>query len=238
MVGRSAVWIKREFGDLAKAITLQWRVLRKNIPRNRGDRCDRFRIAFSHVTNPRNERTLIATLIPPGVICDNAVPTIIFDAGYEWAYLPWLAVANSFTMDALLHRKLTSPNLTCSVLDSLPFPRPTLIDPLVRRVAPVVLRLVCTTPEMTPYWNLIAALGFVEPVVEGMVPPTALIEPTARAQVRAELDAFVGGHVFGLTSQELSDLLDTFEVLQRCDQKAYGTFYTKQLVLEAFARLT
>ena len=63
--GNSAVWIEREFGDPAKAIVPQWHVLRESIPGKLGDRCDRFRIGFGDVANPRNERSFTATLIPP-----------------------------------------------------------------------------------------------------------------------------------------------------------------------------
>jgi hypothetical protein len=236
--GNSAVWIEREFGDPAKAIVPQWRVLREKVPGKLGDRCDRFRIGFGNVANPRNERSFIATLIPPGTICGNTVPTFVFDPAHEWAYLPWLAVANSFTMDALVRRKLSSPHMTFTVLDSLPFPRPALTDSFVQSVASVVLRLVCTALEMTPYWNKMAELGFVDPVPEGTVPPSALVESAARAPVRAELDAFIAARVFGLTAQELADLLDTFDVLRRRDEKVHGDFHTKLLILDSFGKIS
>jgi hypothetical protein len=235
--GNSAVWIEREFGAPGKAIVPQWRVLREKIPAKLGNRCETFRIGFNHVSNPRNQRTFLATLIPPGTICGNAVPTISFKAGYEWAYLPWLAVANSFAMDALVRRKLTSPNLTCSVLDGLPFPRPALVDAMVASVAPVVLRLVCTAPEMTPFWNQMAGLGFVEAVPEESVPPSALVVPPSRAQARAELDAYVAVRIFGLNQPELAAQIDTFEGLRRAEEKAHGEFLTKRLILEALEKL-
>ena len=88
---------------------------------------------------------------------------------------------------------------------------------------------------MTPFWNRMAALGFVEPAPKGTVPPTALVQPTARATARAELDAFIAARVFNLTALELSNILDTFDVLRRRDEKAHGEFRTKKLILEAFA---
>jgi hypothetical protein len=234
--GNSAVWIEREFGDPAKAIVPQWHVLRESIPGKLGDRCDRFRIGFGDVANPRNERSFTATLIPPGTICGHKVPTFVFDATYEWAYLPWLAVANAFALDWLARTRLTAPTMSYTLLDSLPFPRPALTDAFVQSVAPVVLRLVCTAAEMTPFWNRMAALGFVESVAEGTVPPTAFVEPTARAAARAALDALVAVRIFGLTAQELADLLDTFGVLQRREEKAHKEFRTKRLILEAFSK--
>ncbi len=232
--GNSAVWIEREFGDPAKAIVPQWRVLREHLPSKLGDRCDRYRIGFGDVANPRNERSFTATLIPPGVVCGHTVPTFVFPQGFEWCYLTWLAVANSFTMDSLVRRKLSSPHMTYTVLDGLPFPRPSLEDAWVRTVAPVVLRLVCTSPEMTPYWNAMVTHGLVPPTLEGATPVTALTAPEERALARARLDAIVARHIFGLTRDELASLLGTFPVLQRRELRTFGEFQTKRLVLDAF----
>ena len=111
------------------------------MPNKLGNRCDLFRIGFGDVANPRNERSFVSTLIPPNTICGHTVPTFVFDAAHDWAYLPWLAVANSLAMDALVRRKLSSPHMTFTVLDGLPFPRPMLEDAMVQQVAPIVLRL-------------------------------------------------------------------------------------------------
>jgi len=66
---------------------------------------------------------------------------------------------------------------------------------------------------------------------------SALAVPASRAQARAELDAYIAVRVFGLNRQELSDQLDTFEVLRRRDETAHGQFRTKLLILEAVERL-
>lgn len=148
-----------------------------------------------------------------------------------------MAVANTFAMDWLARCRLTSPKMAFSLLDSLPFPRPALTDAFVQVVAPLVLRLVCTAPEMIPFWNRMATLGFVEPVPEGTVPPTALVEPVARATARAGLEAFIAVRIFSHSAQELSDLLDTFEAFRRSDERGHQEFRTKRLILEAFEQL-
>jgi hypothetical protein len=236
--GNSAMWIEREFGDPAKVVMPQWRVLRENIPSKLGDRCEHYRVGFGDVANPRNERSFIATLIPPGVICGHKVPTFTFDAGYEWAYLPWLAVANSFAMDWLARCRLSAPTLSYTLLDSLPFPRLRLSDAFVRAAAPTVLRLVCTSSEMTPFWNQMAQHGFVELVQNDSVPSSALTAPPARALARAELDAMVALHVFRLTRSELSALMDPFDVLRRREEKAFGEYRIKRVILEIYDAMT
>jgi hypothetical protein len=232
--GNSSVWVERDFGDPAKLIVPQWRVLRENIPSKLGDRCEHYRVGFGDVANPRNERSFTATLVPPGVICGHKVPTFTFNAEYQWAYLPWLAVANSFAMDWLTRCRLSAPTLSYTLLDSLPFPRLELSDGFVQAAAPIVLRLICTSTEMTAFWNQMAKYDLAEPVPYDSVPGPALTAPLDRALARAELDAMVALRVFGLTRSEVSTLMVSFDVLRRREEKAFGEYRTKRVVLEVY----
>ena len=235
--GNSAAWVERPFGDPEKAISSQWRVLRENVPNKVGSRVNRYRVGFGDVANPRNERSLVATLIPPGVICGHKVPTFIFDHTYEWAYLPWLAVANSFCMDWLARTRLSSPTMSFTLLDSFPFPRQSLESHFVQVVARLVLRLTCTSVEMTPFWNRMADLGLVEAVDPERIPGGALLDPGERALVRAELDAIVACQVFGLSRDELGYILESFPVLKRRDVRTFGDYRTRILILEKYDEL-
>jgi len=232
--GNSAKWEPHDFDDPAKAIVPQWRIARKDVPDKLGDRCDHYRVGFGDVANPRNQRSFVAALIPPNVICGHKVPTVRFGADHEWAYLPWLAVANSFAMDWLTRSRLSSPTLSYTVMDNLPFPRFSIEDPLVELLAPLVLRLSCTAPEMTDYWNSMSSFGWCDPAPAGEAPPAALVEPDERAMARARVDAIVAKLVFGLTREEVAYVLDQFPVLEKRDRKAYGRYVTKDRVLAAF----
>jgi hypothetical protein len=235
--GNSSRWIERTHGDPEKAIAPQWRVLPEMVPDKLGDRCERYRLCFRDVAQPRDVRSFIAALVPPGVVCGHTVPTIVFDRMDEWGYLTWLAVGNSFVMDWFTRKKLSSPHLTYSVMDSLPFPRPKRNAPWVQQAAPLVLRLICTAPEMTPFWNQMADLGFCQRVPDGTVPADALLNAGARDLARADLDALVARDVYGLTRAELADVLETFPVVKKRDIHGHGEYRTQRLVLEAFDRL-
>lgn len=232
--GNSSRWIGRAFVDPEKAIVPQWRVLPEQVPDKLGDRCQRYRLCFRDVAQPRDVRSFIATLVPPGVICGDKVPTVDFGGTDEWAYLPWLAIANSFVMDWMARSKLSSPKMSFTLVDSLPFPRPKLMDAWVQLAAPLVLRLVSTSPEMTPFWNRMAAHGLSVAVPEGTVPPNALVDESAREGARAELDALVAHAVYGLTRGELSDVLETFPVVKKRDIQTHGEYRTKRLILEIY----
>jgi hypothetical protein len=93
--GRSAIWDDLAFGSAEKAIVPQWWVPERAVPRKVGHRIHRYRVAFCDVTAPRNERSLVAALVSPGVICGDKAPTFMYPPEYEWAYMLWLAAANS-----------------------------------------------------------------------------------------------------------------------------------------------
>ncbi len=231
--GNTAKWVEHPFGDSDKGIVPQWRVLRSDIPSKLGDRCERYRLGFVDVANPKNERSFVAALIPPAVICGDTVPTIDFEVGFEWAYLSWLAVANSFVMDWYTRCRLATTHLKPYMLDRFPFPRFPVDHPLAQRVAPLVLRLTCTSAEMTDYWNAMSVHGWCEPISSEAIPP-ALIDPKERDEVRAELDAIVAKHIYGLSADELAYVLDQFPVLEKRDRKAYGSYVTKERILARF----
>jgi methylase of polypeptide subunit release factors len=234
--GRSALWEEVPFGDRQKAVASQWKLPPDRIPSKLDDRVWRYRVGWCDVTGSRNERSLIAALIPPGVICGDSVPTLNFPDGFEWAYMPWLAVANSFCLDYLT-RKRISLHIKFMVLDSLPFPRLPVGNPVIGRLAELALRLTCTGPEMTEYWNAMVGYGWCDPVPEGMTPP-GIVDLALRADARAEIDAVVARELFELSADELAVILDTFPVLRRREEKAYGEYRTKRLVLEWYDKVS
>ncbi|MEQ8827782.1 MAG: hypothetical protein RIC82_08405, partial [Parvibaculum sp.] len=67
------------------------------------------RAGFCDITGQTNERSMMAAIIPSGVICGNKVPTITFpdDPSEDRLYL-WLAIVNSLPFDWLLRRVVTT----------------------------------------------------------------------------------------------------------------------------------
>jgi hypothetical protein len=232
--GRSAVWEDYEFGNPSKRVRPQWFVARGSVPAKARERVGKYRIGFCDVASPTNERSLVASLIPPNTICGDKVPTITFEDGYSWAYMLWLAVANSVTMDFIVRKKI-SLKMSYTVLDSLPFPRLEPTDPVARRIVPIAAALTCTSPEITPFWNELADDGWVERVADDQIP--GISDEERRRKARAELDAIVAGDLYGLDRDELSFILDTFPIVRRQDEQRFGEFRTKRIVLNSYDAL-
>jgi Eco57I restriction-modification methylase len=229
--GRVAVWEDLPFASAGKSIQSQWRILAGRIPDKARERTKRYRISFCNVGSPTNERTMIGTLIPPGCICGDSAPTITFKTEFEWAYMIWLSVANSFSMD-FLARKKVALHLTHTLVDSLPFPRLAIDDKRVPRIAELALRLCCTGPEMIAYWNSVAPHGWVDPVPDDHIPP-CLTDEEQRLEARAELDVIVARDLFGLTRDEMEYILGTFPIVERKEREKYGSFRSRELILQA-----
>ena len=57
-----------------------------------------------------------------------------------------------------------------------------------------------------------------------------------RAQLRAEIDAYVA-HLYGLNRDDFSYILETFPVLKRKEEAAFGEFMSKRKCLEEYDRI-
>lgn len=105
--GRSAVWYNLPPGQsrVAPQFWLPLRVASAEASR----RSRRVRVGFCDITGQTNERSMMAALIPPEVICGNKVPTISFpnDPSDDRLFL-WLAIVNSLPFDWLLRRIVTT----------------------------------------------------------------------------------------------------------------------------------
>jgi len=234
--GRKAVWDDLSFEEPTKSVQPQWRIPENRIPDKCLDRCRRFRIGFCDVASPTNERSLVATIIPPDTLCGHKVPTITYLKEFEWAYLPTLAVFNSFSMDFIVRKKV-GLTMSFTILDSLPLPRfadPT--DQLVARLARPVLGLICTTKEFIPFWNAMTQYGWCARVPTDS-PAPGEFDTEQRLELCAEIEAQVALGVFDLSRDELAYVLDHFTATKKYDEKKYGDYRSKLMILSAYDRL-
>lgn len=105
--GRSAVWHNLSPGQSRVAPQFWLPLSAASAEAMRRSR--RMRVGFCDITGQTNERSMMAALIPPGVICGNKVPTISFpnDPSDDRLFL-WLAIVNSLPFDWLLRRIVTT----------------------------------------------------------------------------------------------------------------------------------
>lgn len=105
--GRSAVW--RNLAPGASAILPQFWMPLRALSAEALKRSKMPRAGFCDITGQTNERSMMAVMIPDGVVCGNKVPTVTFpnDPTQERALL-WLSIVNSLPFDWLLRRVVTT----------------------------------------------------------------------------------------------------------------------------------
>jgi hypothetical protein len=118
--GRRAQWDTVGFGQ--HSLRPQFWISTDHLPSSVTERSQRVRVGFCDITGQTNERTMLASLVPSGVVCGNKVPTVTFpnDLSFDRLYL-WLAIVNSVPFDWLLRRIVTT-SVNYFVLRSVPFP--------------------------------------------------------------------------------------------------------------------
>ncbi len=171
------------------------------------------RAGFCDITGHANERTVLAALLPANAVAGNKVPTLRFDRQDSALHLIWLAVANSFVVDWVARRRV-STSLNFFQLGQLPFPR---IEPSTRLGESLVLASEYLSNSDTRW--------------------TADVLK-ARAAQRAELDAMVA-EAFRLDLPALALLLQDFPLLDRHQPgvaPSHRSTITRDLVLSTFAR--
>jgi hypothetical protein len=189
-----------------------------------------YRVAFRDVARDTDERTLIATVLPPRCFCPHTVnlEAVFFDDftepdsislnltrlnNAERVYLA--ALLNSFCVDYLARMRVTA-HCSIFIVDRLPVPR---LDEKNRYFRPIVERaaqLICTTAEYADLWNDFMATPW--------SPDLTATDATVRVRLRAELDSLVA-HLYSFSEAELRHVLSTFPVVPTAVKEAVLTAY-------------
>ena len=211
--GRGAIWQAFQVG--ASKVVPQFHFPRNDCTSKALARSTHLRAGFCDIAGQTNERSMMAALIPPGVVCGNKVPTVLFpnDPGEE-RLLVWLAVVNSLTFDWLLRRVLTT-TINYFVLLGLPMPN-------IARGGVPWRRLVNHTKELIK----LDTAGANEQTWERFT------------WLRAQIDAEVA-LAYGLGVDDLTLMLEDFPLLDRAQSALPGerrSTITRDTLLAAAAK--
>lgn len=166
--------------------------------------------AWRGIARTSDVRTAIGTVMPAAIPGGGNFDMVL---GCDRNELHgFAAVFSSFVFDFVARQKLSNMHLQFSVAKQLPMVMPEQLGSLA-------------LPFDRP---LRAWVALRVDRLNGWIPDT-----DQRAQVRAELDALMF-HGYGLTRPEVSYVMDTFPIVKRKDEAAYGTYRTKDLILSAY----
>ena len=203
--------------------TPQFWVDTKNVLRN-----DEFNwvVCFKHVTAPTNVRTMIAS-VAPAYGFGNSLPLFVADKhdSYKNTAPFFLANLNSMVLDYVLRQKVQGQNLNLFIIEQLPMLPPEnylakvgnrLIGEFIKNE---VLRLTYTSIDLRAFAHDMGYSG--EPFKW---------EEEDRRHRMARLDALFF-HLYSVERKDAEYILDQFPIVREQDEKAFGRYRTRELIL-------
>ncbi|MCY4514877.1 MAG: hypothetical protein OXC69_07070 [Candidatus Tectomicrobia bacterium] len=180
-------------------------------------------LGFKEITAPTNARTFITALFP-AVGFGNKVPILKPETTDR---NEWLLAANLNTLafDFVTRQKVQGQTLNLFIVEQLPVIAladyeqqfgATTARALIRDH---VLRLTYTAHDMAPFALELGCDG-----------PPYPWDNEERRHLRARLDALYF-HLYGLSRDDAVYVLDTFPIVRREDEKDFGRYRTREMIL-------
>lgn len=163
-----------------------------------------FRAACREIASATNERTAIATVLPPGTVCGHTInverrPHLRPNA----AALATVVLMNSFAFDWMVRQK-TASHVSLFILEGIPAPE---LDAQAERfLVHAALRLCCNHAQFAPLWTEQLGRTWREPTPSASWP---VLSGEARWHVRAEADGLIA-RAYGLTRSHYECILGSF----------------------------
>ncbi len=185
-------------------------------------------VSYRMITNPLNERTAIAAIIPNRP-CSNSL-TIFEKLSAQNSALLCVAI-NSFVYDYVARQKISGRNFNHWIWKQMPVPSP---DQVVNfEIAPT--RHFISNLIIKRFLELTYTAWDLQPFAQdcGYHGPPFRWDEERRFLLRCELDAAYF-HLYGITREDVDYIMDTFPIVKRKDEKAHGEYRTKRVILEIY----
>jgi len=184
-------------------------------------------LGHRRVARNTDERTIIASLIPFGAASYGWILSAGPDAR-DSALL--IAQYNSFALDYILRQFLSQPSIPQGTFGQLPTLPPDAferLDPIVGSGADWVIdRVAVLVGSGTEMHSLVREFGRAD-----LLPVEW--DHERRAACRVEIDAAMF-LLFGVERADVEHIMETFPIVKRKDVAAFGSFRTKELILDVY----
>jgi len=183
----------------------------------------RWMFAYRWIARSTDIRTLISSVTSP-VGFGNSSPVMVWRSPSEPG--GFVACWTSFVVDYTARQKLGGANMTFGTINQLPvLPPSTFIPQHLAFITPRVLELTYTAHDLA---------GFARDL--GYDGPPFIWNDERRFWLRAELDALYF-HLYGIQRDDVDYIMDTFPIVKRKDETQYGTYRTKNAILDIYGEM-
>jgi hypothetical protein len=176
---------------------------------------------YRMITNVANARTTISAIIP-GYACGNSL-SLVTGESLKNSFL-LLANFNSFVFDYLTRQKIGGTNYNHWILKQLP-----VVD--YKKISVELLTAIQERSFKLTYTSIDLKLMADELGYKGSSPFNW--NEKERFQLQCELDA-IYAHLYGLEKEEMDYILETFPIVKRKDIAKYGSYRTKETILQLY----
>src|SRR5579884_1033821 len=190
-------------------------------------------LAFRDIARSTDARTAIFSIIP-AVPCGHTTPVMLFEGNYVNTLVYFYVSSTSFVFDYFTRQKLGGTHLTFTVFKQLPVLLPEQYTEVCawesagtvgQWVLPRALELTYTAWDLREFAR---ECGY-----EG---PPFRWDEQRRFLLRCELDAAYF-HLYGIARADVDYIMETFPIVKRKDEKEYGEYRTKRVILEIYDEL-
>ncbi|HXH23608.1 MAG TPA: S24 family peptidase, partial [Vicinamibacterales bacterium] len=189
-------------------------------------------LGWRDITNAGNERTVIASVIPRVGVGHKLPLVLSVQPGSRVTAL--IANLSSFVFDYCARQKLGGTSLTYFIVKQLPVVPPQTHDfsapwstgeCLIDWIRQRVLELTFTANDIGLFARDLGWNG-----------PPFRWDSKRRFLLRCELDAAFF-HLYGVQRDDVDYIMDTFPIVRRNDEAAYGEYRTKRVILELYDQM-
>jgi hypothetical protein len=174
-------------------------------------------LGWRDICRSTDERTVISTIIPRVAVGDKYLLAFTVKGAY-------LLQANlsSFVLDYVARQKFAGTSLKYYLMKQLPVLPPSAYINWTNWIQDRVLELNFTAWDIEPFARDLGDDG-----------PPFRWDEERRFVMRAELDAAFF-HLYGIAREDMDYIMETFPIVKRKDIQQYGTYRTKDLILQIY----
>ncbi|MHB1042629.1 MAG: Eco57I restriction-modification methylase domain-containing protein [Eubacteriales bacterium] len=190
-------------------------------------------LGWRDITNATNERTVIASVLPLAGV-GHKLPLCFFRGIEAKKICSLYANLNTLCFDYIARLKYGSTSLSYFYLKQFP-----VLDPsnylkkcpwlqniiMVDYITALILELTYTAWDLQPFAK---DCGYKRPPFRW--------DEERRFLIRCELDAAYF-HLYGIERDDLDYIMETFPIVKRKDEAAYGSYRTKEKILEIYEQM-
>lgn len=173
-----------------------------------------YRLALRTLATSASPRTLVATVLPPRMLCDQSVmleaPAVLEPRTRFFL----VALFNSFVLDYLVRLRFNGRNIRHSILMTLPIPHSNVSKSRLHSAVLRAARLICTTPDFDEAARAVGLRGHQD----------GAVEQVERMRLQAELEGLVA-HLYTLEEEEFAHILSTFPLVPAAQRTAAHNAY-------------